>query len=349
MLQALGDPPALAVVALGYFVGQVANTLPLRARRAAGMVGVLLPSASRPTSRSRASWPTARWRSGCPAPLGLAALGGLRRRVARWGREVPAPGARVRLGPPTGAAADGLPRPPRALVAVAVLAAAAFAAVTAGIVELPGLEGALEDLTETLGTWTYGLVAAMAFLETGRSSARRPGETAVVLGGVVAAQGEIDLALLLPLAWLSAAAGDLVSFLLAGGSGAGSCSSAARAWASPTPGWRRSRRSSTAMAPRRSSSAASSGSSAPWRRSWRRVGHAAARLRPVEPARHRRLGDDLHLVGYVFHASFATAAELLTRGAPRPRRPGRRGAARAPQACRRPRPRSGREPEPQLA
>ena len=32
---------------------------------------------------------------------------------------------------------------------------------------LPDLEGALTDLSDTLGPWTYALVAALAFLETG--------------------------------------------------------------------------------------------------------------------------------------------------------------------------------------
>ncbi|HEV2875570.1 MAG TPA: hypothetical protein VGW14_10500, partial [Thermoleophilaceae bacterium] len=54
-----------------------------------------------------------------------------------------------------------------AMLAAALVAAAAFAAVTAGLVQLPDLEAALTDLSDTLGTWTYGLVAALAFLETG--------------------------------------------------------------------------------------------------------------------------------------------------------------------------------------
>ena len=41
-----------------------------------------------------------------------------------------------------------------------------------------------------------------------------PGETAVVLGGVVAAHGEVDLVPMLLLVWVAAAAGDFASFLL---------------------------------------------------------------------------------------------------------------------------------------
>jgi len=104
-------------------------------------------------------------------------------------------------------------RVPRAVLATGMLAAAALVAVVTGLVELPDLEGALTDLSDTLGVWTYALVAALAFLETGAFVGLiAPGETAIVLGGVVAAHGDVDLALMLPVAWLSAALGDLVSF-----------------------------------------------------------------------------------------------------------------------------------------
>jgi membrane-associated protein len=106
-------------------------------------------------------------------------------------------------------------RPPAALLAVALAAAAAFGLTTAGVVELPDLEAALTDLSDTLGTWTYLLVGALAFLETGAFVGLiAPGETAVVLGGVVAAQGQVELAAMLVLVWLAAATGDFVSFLL---------------------------------------------------------------------------------------------------------------------------------------
>jgi membrane-associated protein len=102
-----------------------------------------------------------------------------------------------------------------ALLAAVLLAAAGFTAVTAGVVQPPDLEAALTDLADTLGTWTYALVAALAFLETGAFVGLvAPGETAIVLGGVVAAEGEVSLALILPLAWLAAAFGDLASFWL---------------------------------------------------------------------------------------------------------------------------------------
>jgi putative heme transporter len=86
MMQALGTPPSLAVIALGYFIGQIAGTLPIPGAVSGGMVGVLLAFgveadlalASVLAYRAVAVW--------VPAPLGLAALGGLHRTVAKWGR-----------------------------------------------------------------------------------------------------------------------------------------------------------------------------------------------------------------------------------------------------------------------
>ncbi|MGH2919392.1 MAG: DedA family protein [Solirubrobacteraceae bacterium] len=102
-----------------------------------------------------------------------------------------------------------------ALIAAAVIATVALAGTSTGVIPMPDLEGALTDLSDQLGSWTYVLVAALAFLETGAFVGLfAPGETAVVLGGVVAAHGKVDLALIILLTWAAAASGDLVSFLL---------------------------------------------------------------------------------------------------------------------------------------
>jgi uncharacterized membrane protein YbhN (UPF0104 family) len=87
MLQAFGSPPALAVVALAYLVGQVANTLPIPGSVSGGMTGVLivfgvpaevaLPSVL--AYRAIAVW--------LPAPVAIAAVPALRATIARWGRE----------------------------------------------------------------------------------------------------------------------------------------------------------------------------------------------------------------------------------------------------------------------
>jgi len=98
---------------------------------------------------------------------------------------------------------------------VAALAITALALVATGTVQLPDLEHALTELSETLGTWTYALVGGLAFLETGAFVGLiAPGETAIVLGGVVAAQGEINLVAVLLIAWVAAAVGDIASFVL---------------------------------------------------------------------------------------------------------------------------------------
>jgi membrane protein DedA with SNARE-associated domain len=101
------------------------------------------------------------------------------------------------------------------LIAAAAVAAIAFALTATGTVELPSLEHALTELSDTLGAWTYALVGGLAFLETGAFvGLLAPGETAIVLGGVVAAEGGVDLLPIVLVAWVFAALGDLASFVL---------------------------------------------------------------------------------------------------------------------------------------
>jgi membrane protein DedA with SNARE-associated domain/membrane-associated phospholipid phosphatase len=77
------------------------------------------------------------------------------------------------------------------------------------------LEGLIEDLSESLGAWTYLLVAGLAFLETGAFVGLvAPGEFTVILGGAVASQGEVSLPVILGITWLAAFLGDSMSFLL---------------------------------------------------------------------------------------------------------------------------------------
>jgi uncharacterized membrane protein YbhN (UPF0104 family) len=84
MLNAFGSPPGAAVLVLAYFVGQVANTVPVPGAASGGLVGVLLAFHVAPdlaivsvlAYRALAIW--------LPAPAGLLALGGLKRTVAGW-------------------------------------------------------------------------------------------------------------------------------------------------------------------------------------------------------------------------------------------------------------------------
>ncbi len=84
-----------------------------------------------------------------------------------------------------------------------------------GLVHLPNLEKSLVSIGETLGPWTYALVGALAFLETGAFIGLiAPGETAMLLGGLVAGQGKIDVLTMIAIAWTAAVAGDMTSFFL---------------------------------------------------------------------------------------------------------------------------------------
>jgi hypothetical protein len=109
MLHAFGAPPPLAVVVLGYFVGQIANTIPIPGAVSGGMVGVLLAfgvQADLALTSVLAYRAIAIW---LPAPIGLAALGGLRRTIARWGDEDAPAGAPA----PERAAVPAWPLPAR--------------------------------------------------------------------------------------------------------------------------------------------------------------------------------------------------------------------------------------------
>jgi len=82
-----------------------------------------------------------------------------------------------------------------------------------GVVELPNFEHLLEDAGQALGKWTYLAVGLMAFLETGAFLGFvAPGETAVIVGGLVAGQGQISLLALIGIVWACCVLGDLTAF-----------------------------------------------------------------------------------------------------------------------------------------
>jgi undecaprenyl-diphosphatase len=100
----------------------------------------------------------------------------------------------------------------RVLAALVIAAAAVYGA---GAVHLPNLEKTIEDAGSTLGAWTYLLVGLFAFLETGAFVGLLvPGETAMLLGGVVAGQGRISIVVVIAIAWAAAVLGDTTSFFL---------------------------------------------------------------------------------------------------------------------------------------
>jgi len=93
MLRAFGSAPALPVIALAYFLGQVANTVPLPGSVSGGMAAVLIASGVAPelavpavlAYRALAVW--------LPTPAAIAAVPALRTTIARWGREDGRPAA----------------------------------------------------------------------------------------------------------------------------------------------------------------------------------------------------------------------------------------------------------------
>jgi undecaprenyl-diphosphatase len=96
-----------------------------------------------------------------------------------------------------------------------VIAVVGFAVYGSGLVHPPSLDKILKDVGQALGPYTYILVGAMAFLETGAFIGLvAPGETAVIVGGVVAGQGQIDIIVLIALVWACAVGGDSASFWL---------------------------------------------------------------------------------------------------------------------------------------
>jgi membrane protein DedA with SNARE-associated domain/membrane-associated phospholipid phosphatase len=101
------------------------------------------------------------------------------------------------------------------LLAGGALAAVGMAVYGTGVVRLPNLEELLVNVGSTLGGWTYLLVAVMAFFETGAFVGLiAPGETVMLVGGLIAGQGEVDVLVLIGLAWASAVAGDVTSLYL---------------------------------------------------------------------------------------------------------------------------------------
>jgi membrane protein DedA with SNARE-associated domain/membrane-associated phospholipid phosphatase len=102
------------------------------------------------------------------------------------------------------------------LAALLAVVAAIVAIVASGVLsDLPDPETVIEDIAQALGRWTYALVAGLAFLETGAFVGLvAPGEFTVILGGVIAGQGEINVMLLLALTWMAAFLGDTTSFAI---------------------------------------------------------------------------------------------------------------------------------------
>ena len=100
------------------------------------------------------------------------------------------------------------------LIAIAAGIAAGYYLISR-VIPHDELQQLLEDVSNTLGAWTYLLVGVFAFAETGAFVGLVvPGETTMLFGGAVAGQGAIDIYILIGIAWFAAWAGDTTSFFI---------------------------------------------------------------------------------------------------------------------------------------
>ena len=171
-----------------------------RPRRAARSRRPASPSSAAPARPRSGSSPT----SPPPAPRPRRSTATTRSSARRGGRREDA--GRERRGSSRKQAAD------RAIAVASSPSATTCISQRARHLDLQEL---LEDISNTLGAWTYLLVGVFAFAETGAFVGLVvPGETVMLLGGAVAGQGAIDIYLLIAIAWFSAWAGDTTSFFL---------------------------------------------------------------------------------------------------------------------------------------
>ena len=99
-----------------------------------------------------------------------------------------------------------------AMIAAALLVGYYLLSRQLGSIDLHHL---LEEISTTLGAWTYLLVGVFAFAEAGAFVGLIiPGETVMLLGGAVAGQGAINIYLLIAIAWFAAWLGDSTSFFI---------------------------------------------------------------------------------------------------------------------------------------
>ena len=158
------------------------------------------------------------------------------------------------------------------------------------------LQELLEDISDTLGAWTYLLVGVFAFAETGAFVGLVvPGETTMLLGGAVAGQGAIDVYLLIAIAWFTAWAGDTTSFFIGRGLGR-EFVLRARAARRDQPGALRAGRG-LLLPPRRQDDLhrpLDRHRAGPGPVHRRQLQNALPRLRPLQHPRHRALGQRPH-------------------------------------------------------
>src|ERR671935_2296624 len=98
---------------------------------------------------------------------------------------------------------------------IALVVAAALAVYGSHVLAHVDIQKGIEHLANALGKWTYALVGFMAFAETGAFIGLvAPGEFTVILGGVIAGQGTINIFVLIAIVWVCTMTGDSLSFFL---------------------------------------------------------------------------------------------------------------------------------------
>jgi membrane protein DedA with SNARE-associated domain len=82
-------------------------------------------------------------------------------------------------------------------------------------VDFPSLTGALDSAVQALGPGTYAIVAVVVFSEmVAGLGLISPGETLLFIAGGAAADGHIQLGILIAVAWSAAVAGDMTGYTL---------------------------------------------------------------------------------------------------------------------------------------
>ncbi|MFL5891670.1 MAG: bifunctional DedA family/phosphatase PAP2 family protein [Solirubrobacterales bacterium] len=110
---------------------------------------------------------------------------------------------------------EGTPRRTRIIQAAVVLAIVGAVVAFSQLAPDISLQDTLDDLASKVGKFTYLIVGAAAFVETGAFVGLvLPGETIVILGGAVAGQGETSVVLTIGIVWACSFSGDSFSFLL---------------------------------------------------------------------------------------------------------------------------------------
>jgi undecaprenyl-diphosphatase len=100
------------------------------------------------------------------------------------------------------------------LLAVVVAVIVAYQLIKRALPDIDAQQ-VLEDVSDSLGAWTYLIVGVFAFLETGAFVGLvAPGETVVVIAGAVAGQGATSVVLTIGIVWLAAFLGDMCSYFL---------------------------------------------------------------------------------------------------------------------------------------